>query len=81
MKLIIFGLLSLIFTIVDIGIGVNVSRDIYGYQVYSLILSFPFNVIYFLIVYLTEFFVLYFGVSKLLYKVFRRFSSKFVKKH
>jgi hypothetical protein len=80
-KLVIFGLLSLLFTVIDVGIGVNVSKVIYGYQVYSLLLSFPFNAIYFLIIYLTEFLVLYFGVSKLLYKIFRRLSSKFVKKH
>ncbi|WP_338603381.1 hypothetical protein V6M85_04210 [Sulfolobus tengchongensis] len=54
MKWIIISLLSLAFTIVDYKIGLEVTRITYGYTVYQLMNSIPFNVIYFCLIFLVE---------------------------
>ncbi|AHC50755.1 membrane protein [Sulfolobus acidocaldarius SUSAZ] len=55
MKLVIFALLSLLFTFIDVRIGIEAMRVIYGQIVYELATSIPFLLLYSVIVYIVEF--------------------------
>jgi len=57
MNKIIFGLLSLFLTIIDVRIGLYVIKDIYGEKVFSLVISTPFLLIYILSVFFVEYLV------------------------
>ncbi|WP_278464936.1 hypothetical protein [Saccharolobus islandicus] len=54
MKWIIIGLVSLMLTIVDYGIGIESVKVIYGYAVYQLLTTMPFNVVYLCLIFLIE---------------------------
>jgi Zn-dependent protease with chaperone function len=62
MNKIIFGLLSLFLTIIDVRIGLYVIKDIYGEKVFSLLISTPFLLLFYI---LSVFFVEYLVVSTL----------------
>jgi len=53
-KWIIIGLVSLMLTIVDYGIGIESVKVIYGYAVYQLLTTMPFNVVYLCLIFLIE---------------------------
>ena len=57
MNKIIFGLLSLFLTIIDVRIGLYVIKDIYGEKVFSLMISTPFLLLYILSVFFVEYLV------------------------
>lgn len=57
MNKIIFGLLSLFLTIVDVKIGLYAIKDIYGEKVFSLAISTPFLLLYILSVFFVEYLV------------------------
>lgn len=57
MNKIIFGLLSLVLTIIDVRIGLYAVKDIYGEKVYSLMISTPFLLLYILSVFFVEYLV------------------------
>lgn len=57
MNKIIFGLLSLFLTIIDVRIGLYVIKDIYGEKVFSLVISTPFLLLYILSVFFVEYLV------------------------
>jgi hypothetical protein len=57
MNKIIFGLLSLFLTIIDVRIGLYIIKDIYGEKVFSLLISTPFLLIYILSVFFVEYLV------------------------
>lgn len=57
MNKIIFGLLSLFLTIIDVRIGLYAIKDIYGEKVYSLMISTPFLLLYILSVFFVEYLV------------------------
>jgi|GEM_PF-1575959 hypothetical protein len=57
MNKIIFGLLSLFLTIIDVRIGLYVIKDIYGEKVFSLLISTPFLLLYILSVFFVEYLV------------------------
>lgn len=57
MNKIIFGLLSLFLTIIDVRIGLYVIKDIYGEKVFSLVISTPFLLLYTLSVFFIEYLV------------------------
>jgi uncharacterized membrane protein YwzB len=57
MNKIIFGLLSLFLTIIDVRIGLYVIKDIYGDRVFSLMISTPFLLLYILSVFFVEYLV------------------------
>jgi TRAP-type C4-dicarboxylate transport system permease small subunit len=55
MKKITFGLVSLIFSLFDFKVGVSVTSIIYGIHVSNLFYSFPFNLVYFALIFTIEF--------------------------
>ncbi|QGR18734.1 hypothetical protein D1868_01130 [Stygiolobus azoricus] len=57
MNKIIFGLLSLFLTIIDVKIGLYAIKDIYGEKVFSLAISTPFLLLYILSVFFVEYLV------------------------
>lgn len=57
MNKIIFGLLSLFLTIIDIRIGLYAIKNIYGEKVFSLMISTPFLLLYILSVFIIEYLV------------------------
>jgi len=57
MNKIIFGLLSLFLTIIDVRIGLYIIKDIYGEKVFSLVISTPFLLLYILSVFFVEYLV------------------------
>ena len=57
MNKIIFGLLSLFLTIIDVRIGLYVIKDIYGEKVFSFVISTPFLLLYILSVFFVEYLV------------------------
>ncbi|WP_048052755.1 hypothetical protein [Saccharolobus islandicus] len=54
MKWIIIGMVSLLLTIVDYSIGIESVKLVYGYAVYQLLTTMPFNVVYLCLIFLIE---------------------------
>ncbi|MCY0859558.1 MAG: hypothetical protein OWQ54_03930 [Sulfolobaceae archaeon] len=74
MKWIIIGLLSLLFTFFDYSIGIVEVRVVYGVETLKILSSFPINVIYLAVIFVTEFLVLYFLQKKVL-DIYRKWKS------
>ncbi len=70
MKIIIFGILSLLFSMIDYSLAINLVSRIYGERVSLLMTSFPINVIYFVLVFFVEIITIR-GYQKLLLRVSR----------
>ncbi|TRM74278.1 hypothetical protein DJ531_02795 [Sulfolobus sp. A20-N-F6] len=60
MKLIIITLLSVLLTIGDYTLGLELTRAIYGYVVYSILTSLPFTLAYLILIFVIEFTVIFF---------------------
>ncbi|QGA53604.1 hypothetical protein GFS03_02835 [Sulfolobus sp. E5-1-F] len=58
MKWIIIGLVSLLLTLVDYRIGIESVKLVYGYSVYQLLTTMPFNVIYLCLIFSIELLIL-----------------------
>ncbi|AAY79668.1 hypothetical protein [Sulfolobus acidocaldarius] len=71
MKLVIFALLSLLFTFIDVRIGIEAIRVIYGQIVYELATSIPFLLLYSVIVYTVEF-LLVFSIGQMTLRIIKR---------
>lgn len=74
MKWIIIGLLSLLFTFFDYSIGITEVRVVYGAETLKILSSFPVNVVYLTVIFVTEFLVLYFLQGKIL-NIYRKWKS------
>ncbi|AYN75575.1 hypothetical protein SULI_01335 [Saccharolobus solfataricus] len=73
MKWIIIGLVSLMLTFVDYKIGMESVRVVYGYTVYHLLTTIPFNIIYLCLIFLTELLILNSFIKiRRIFNIFRR---------